>query len=258
MRHLSISMLVVCLAVGCSAVSVAQGPSAEELAAANNPLADIRAFNLQNYYTPNLNGLPNETSNAFWMRFATPTGRFLWRASLPVRTVPSAGLPISGIGDFDVFGAYLAVQKPDLTFGVGPQLVAPTADRDELGTGKWQMGLASVVFAMPSPQLQYGGLITWQTSIGGDEDRADTSVMAAQVFGMWQLGGGTYLRSAPTWVFNLKTGDYNVPFGFGIGKVVKVDKIVFNIFIEPQFTVLVEGAGQPMLQLFTGMNMQFN
>lgn len=89
-----------------------------------------------------------------------PTGRVLWRASLPVRTVPTASLPVSGVGDFDVFGAYLAVQKPDLTFG--------------------------------------------------------------------------------------------------LGQVTKVNDIVFNIFIEPRFTVLVEGTGQPMFQVFTGLNMQFN
>ena len=31
------------------------GPSAEELAKANNPLADMIAFNVQHYYRPSLN-----------------------------------------------------------------------------------------------------------------------------------------------------------------------------------------------------------
>ena len=50
---------------------------------------------------------------------------------------------------------------------------------------------------------------------------------------------------------------YNIPFGFGIGEVMKAGKTVFNVFIEPQFTVLHDGAGQPAFQLYTALNMQF-
>lgn len=256
-RFLSTCVLILgLLFAGASQLGAAE-PTAEELANANNPLADIKAVNLQNYYVPKLYGLDGEVANTFWVRGVRPTGRVLWRASLPLVTVPAAMEPVSGLGDFNIFGAYLLKQDPKLTFGVGPQLVAPTASRDELGAGKWQAGLAAVAFAVPSPKLQYGALVTWQASFAGDEDRRDTSVLATQVFGMWQLGGGTYLRSAPLWVFDLRTGYYNVPFGFGIGKVTKVDKTVFNIFVEPQFTILHNGVGQPALQIFTGLNMQF-
>jgi hypothetical protein len=240
------------------APAFAQGPSAEELARANNPLANIRAFNLQNYYVPSLYGLDGETANTFWARFAIPTGRVLWRASMPLRTVPRATTPLSGMGDVDLFGAYLIKQDPEFAFGVGPQVVFPTAQQDALGSGKWNAGLAAVAFAVPSPQLQYGTLLTWQTSVAGDDDREDVNILAAQVFGMWQLGGGNYLRSAPLWVFDLDTGDYSVPFGFGIGRVTKVGNTVYNIFIEPQFTILHDGVGQPAFQLFTALNLQFN
>lgn len=47
------------------------------------------------------------------------------------------------------------------------------------------------------------------------------------------------------------------PF-LGIGKVVKVGTTVFNIFAEPQFTVLREGVGQPEFQFFIGLNTQFS
>jgi hypothetical protein len=71
------------------------------------------------------------------------------------------------------------------------------------------------------------------------------------------LNGGTYLRTAPIWAFDLRTGHYNVPFGFGIGRVTKVGRSVFNIFIEPQFTILHDGVGQPAFQVYTALNMQF-
>ena len=41
------------------------------------------------------------------------------------------------------------------------------------------------------------------------------------------------------------------------GKVLKVNNIVFNIFAEPQFTILHKGVGQPEVQLFIGLNTQF-
>ena len=74
---------------------------------------------------------------------------------------------------------------------------------------------------------------------------------------MLQLGGGTYLRTAPVWAFDLENRAYNVPFGFGIGRITKVGNTVFNIFIEPQFTILHHGIGQPAFQLLTALNMQF-
>jgi hypothetical protein len=256
-RWIGILGVVVAAQVGAAFNASAQA-SADELAKANNPLADIKAFNIQNYYIPSLYGVDNQVVNTFWFRFAAPTGPVLWRASLPLPTRPTpSGDVESGIGDFDLFAAYLAVRKPTLNFGIGPQVVAPTASNDALGSGKWQAGLATVVFAVPSPQVQLGGLLIWRASFAGDSDRSNTNVLAFQPFGFWQLGGGTYLRTAPIWAFDLKNEVYHVPFGFGIGQVTKVGKTVFNIFVEPQFTVLHNGAGQPAFQVYTALNMQF-
>ena len=58
-------------------------------------------------------------------------------------------------------------------------------------------------------------------------------------------------------MFNLEKGEYHVPFGFGIGKVMKVGNTVFNIFMEPQFSILSKGVGQPRFQLYMALNMQF-
>lgn len=237
----------------------AEKTSMSDEANANNPLADVKAFNIQNYYVPKLYGLDGEVANTFWLRAAVPTGPVLWRLSVPFPTVPTPASPDPemGLGDMQLFAAYLAVTKPTLTFGIGPQLVFPTAGNDALGTGKWQGGVATIVFAAPDPRFQVGGLVLWQASFAGDSDRENTNVLAVQPFAFWQLGGGTYLRTAPIWAFNLKSGDYNVPFGFGAGQVVKVGRTVFNIFLEPQWTILHDGVGQPAFQLYTALNMQF-
>jgi len=236
-----------------------QATTADEAAIqANNPLASIKTFNLHNYYVPNLSGMPDATSNTFWFRYAQPIGRFLVRASLPLSTVPMSGeTNKAGLGDLNAFATYLAIKNAKTTLGIGPLLAFPTASNAALGSGKWQAGLALIAFQVVSPQFQTGGLITWQMSYAGNADREQTNLMAVQIFGMWQLGGGTYLRSSGIMQFNLENGYYNVPFGLGLGKVLKTDKLIFNLFAEPQFTVLHYGDGQPQLQFFFGINTQF-
>ena len=226
---------------------------------ANNPLANFRAFNLHNYYVPDLTDLQDSTANNFWLRYAQPMGNWLFRASLPVSHVPvSPTASESGLGDLNMFAAYLLdTGKPGVTFGVGPQLTLDTATEDATGTGKTQAGLAAVYFDGSSPLFQWGGLVTWQTDIAGDSDREDTSLLAVQPFYFFQLGNGWYFRGAPIWVFNLESDTYHVPVGAGIGRVIPTDNIVFNIFVEPQFTILSDGPGQPKSQLFVGFNMQF-
>ena len=228
-------------------------------AQANNPLADIQAFNVQNYYIPELSGPSEETANNLILRYAQPFGNWLMRASLPFSRVPTGiNTTESGVGDFDAFFAYLFdTGNPGRSFGLGPQFVLPTASKDETGSGKYQGGLAAVYFDATSPEVQWGGLLTYRTDFAGDDDRADVSVFAAQPFYFFQLGGGNYVRGAPIWVFDLENDNYHVPVGLGFGKVFKAGNIVYNMFIEPQFTVLDKGPGQPQFQLFMAVNMQF-
>lgn len=251
------SILVAVLAVMSVIVTAQEQTSAEDIAKANNPLADIKAFNVQNYYGSKMFGDSEATMNTLWLRAAAPVGRVLVRASLPIHTISSEMIDESGVGDFDIFASYMAVQGSKLSIGVGPSIAAPTASGDNLGTGKWQAGAALVAFAVPSPQLQLGGLVIWRDGFGGDEDRADVSNLAIQPFAMFQLGKGNYLRSASTSTFNLITGDYNIPLGLGVGKVMKIGGTVLNFFVEPQCSVLHRGTGT-QFQVYSGLNLQFN
>jgi hypothetical protein len=254
------TMMLACSALAQEAVEETGAASGGDAAAqANNPLADIKAFNLQNYYIPELSGPIDSTSNNFVLRYAQPFGKWLVRASLPFRRVPTGiNTTESGVGDMDIFAAYLFdTGNPARSFGIGPQLVFDTASEDATGTGKTQVGVAAVYFDATSAAFQWGGLVTYSTDIAGSSSRPDTSVLAAQPFYFFQLGKGRYLRGAPLWVFDLENDTYHVPVGLGIGQVVPTDKIVFNFFIEPQFTILSKGDGQPEFQLLMAVNMQF-
>ena len=102
------------------------------------------AFNIQNYYYAELYGI-DESANTAWLRYAQPFGKWLMRASLPMSTVPTTGAdPVSGLGDFNVFFAYLLSDPSSpKQFGVGPLLAVPTASNDALGADVWQAGAAA-------------------------------------------------------------------------------------------------------------------
>ncbi|WP_274058076.1 hypothetical protein [Vibrio parahaemolyticus] len=232
-------------------------------AQANNPLANMTAFNIQDYYIGKLTE-SDDSANQAWLRYATPVklgqSNWLLRASLPISTFPTPpnGSKETGIGDLNAFAAYLIdTGNPAISFGIGPQLTAPTSGKDELGSEKWSAGFANVLFDGSSPTFQYGYLLTWQGSFAGDDDREDVNLGAFQPFLFYQLGGGTYLRAAPIWVYNFENDAYSVPLGVGIGQVFKKGKTVYNTFIEPQFSVIDDGPGLPEWQVFVGFNMQF-
>jgi len=232
---------------------------AQTLAKANNPLADMNAFNFHDYYSPSLHGVPDETSNTMNLRGVAVAGRQIIRATLPVSTVPGTAGPVSGLGDLNVFDA-IVLTPPDAltTIGVGPLLVLPTATEDALGApSTWQVGGAVVAVRPLAAGSVVGALVTWQTDFAGGDRRVNTSLLTGQMFLTISVGGGWYVRSSPLAVFDLENDVTLVPFGLGMGKVVPLGRAVVNAFVEPQFTVYHEGRGVPSQQVFAGLNFQF-
>ena len=110
--------------------------SEEEAKKANNPLADVKALNFQNYFIPSMFDDDALKANTMLLRYAMPfaKGRILSRLTVPLATVPSGlnsnGKPTyaSGLGDCNLFLTY-TFTKPDagLIVGAGPQMTFPTA-----------------------------------------------------------------------------------------------------------------------------------
>lgn len=228
-------------------------------AQANNPLANMTALNFQNYYIGDFTTRLPDSGNQFWVRYAQPFNvrdtLWLMRASLPV--ISYSKPDEFGLGDFNVFAAYLIPTKnPAVSVGIGPQLTMPSATDSILGSEKWSAGFAHVLFDGRSKKFQYGYLLTWQGSFAGESNRDDVNLAAFQYFGFYQLGQGWYLRSAPIWAFDLNDDDFTIPVGLGAGKVIMKDTTVYNMFIEPQFSIADEGTW-PEWQLFFALNLQF-
>lgn len=234
----------------------------DQVNTANNPLADLMAVSLHNYYFPKLNGIPDESANTFWLRLVTPFWRIIPRVSLPVQVVPATNpttsvSKVTGIGDLNVFATFIVTpDESPAMFGIGPIYTAPTASNDALGHGKHEVGVAALT-VWAKGVLLVGGLVNYQIGVGGDPNRPRTQFIVAQPFLMFQVGKGAYLRSAPIWYFDIEQPTYNVPFGLGVGKVIPTEKVVYNLFVEPQFAMALRGVGQPSVQIFAGLNMQF-
>lgn len=262
---MKITPVVCCLmSVFTGAVSVySQEGHADAAAQANNPLANTSAFNLHDYYIGAFTE-GDQDGNQFIARYAKPLtlgeGSWLLRASLPVNSFPvgMGGSTETGLGDFNVFVAYLFdTGNPGVSVGLGPQLTAPTASKDLLGSEKWSGGFAHVYFNAKSSLFQYGYLLTWQASFAGSDDRDDVNIGAVQPFVFYQLGGGLYLRSTGIMVYDFNADGYTIPLGLGLGKVIPSENIVYNVFIEPQYSVWDDGGSYPQWQIFVGFNTQF-
>lgn len=260
LRLVLILGLLVSAAVVCAQEAPKQAIDASTMAKANNPLADMNAFNLHNYYSPSLYSVPNQTANTMFLRGIMVAGRQIIRATLPFSTAPTGlNSSISGIGDLVIFDAIVITGKESpSTIGVGPLLVCPTASDDALGANDtWQGGAAFVAVKPIGMGNIVGGLVTWQTDFAGGDERIDTNVMTAQCFLTMNVGGGWYIRSSPLALLDFENDRYLVPLGLGVGKVLKLGGAVVNVFIEPQPTVYYKGGGMPAMQVFVGMNFQF-
>lgn len=128
----------------------AQADNADTANKSNNPLNLAPGANLQDYYTPKLYDSDAHT-NDLLLRGTLPIAPSdfigvpqLLRATLPLSTRPDPHSGYStGIGDLNLFDIFL-LKTDGVQLGIGPQITAPTAEHDELGTGKWQAGLAAI------------------------------------------------------------------------------------------------------------------
>mgnify|MGYP001043879274 FL=1 len=240
----------------------AHADDAETANKSNNPLNIAPGMSLQDYYTPKFYD-SNIHTNDLLVRGTLPIAPNdfigvpqLIRATAPISTRPDPSSGYStGEGDLNLFDIFL-LKTEGVQLGVGPMITAPTADQDELGTGKWQGGLAAVAIDS-SPRGLLGALVQYQSSFAGDSDRPHVESATLQPFIIHNLEKGWYLRSTGTWTFDLKNDTHYIPLGLGGGKVWKSGSNILNAFIEPQWTVERKGDGLPQFTLFAGINVTF-
>ncbi len=234
----------------------------DDLNDTNNPLNPAVTLNFHNFYVPDLGGPFERDANAFFFRglfpFLIGDVPNLVRFSIPVITEPTLRDDghTTGWGDLVVFD--IAVFEQDgWAWGAGPVLGAPTASEDRFGNGKWTAGGAAGL-VLPSDWGLAGGLVTYQKSFAGDDDRDDVETLEVQPFVFYNLDEGFYLQSTASSFFNLEKDTWSIPVGLGVGKMWHLNEdIKMNAFVEPQFTVASSGPG-PNWRIFAGINFSYS
>lgn len=245
-------LLIMGLVSGLSAYEgdgvVEQGESSDEelRRAAQNPMADLISFPIQNNtnfkYGP-LEKTQNITNIQPVIPFhLTEDWLLITRTIAPLIYQPefiSGQGSKYGLGDINL-SLFVGPKKPgSLIWGVGPVFLLPTATHDRLGSKKWGAGPAAVGLTMHGPWV-FGALVQNIWSFAGDSDRPDVNQMLIQYFVNYNLPKGWYLSSAPIITANWKadSGDrWTIPFGGGFGRLFRIGKLPVNMQLQAFYNV---------------------
>lgn len=227
---------------------VEQGESSDEelRKAAQNPMADLISFPIQNNtnfkYGP-LEKTQNITNIQPVVPFhLTQDWLLITRTIVPLIYQPefiSGQGSKYGLGDINL-SLFVGPKKPgSLIWGAGPVFLFPTATHDRLGSKKWGAGPAAVGLTMHGPWV-FGALVQNIWSFAGDSDRPDVNQMLIQYFINYNLPKGWYLSSAPIITANWKanSGDrWTIPFGGGFGRLFRIGKLPVNMQVQGFYNV---------------------
>ena len=147
----------------------------------------------------------------------------------------------TGQGDMNVFSLYGPDKKDGLIWGAGLTFTFPTANSDNLGSGKFQLGPALMALSI-TKKWTIGTIIQHWNSVGGDNDRADVTKTDIQYILRKQIKGkGMSIGMGPNisidW--NAESGNQvTLPIGLGITKTVKWGNTPWKLRFEPQYSII--------------------
>ena len=165
-----------------------------------DPTAIVGRFQLTSQY---LDLTPHANATVSTARVDLPfRGNFLLRTEMPFLRTTDAQNPgmggQRGLSDLSVVAGWRAYNTPEYALLVGAVGTFPTASEPVLGFGKYTVGPA-VATARFLPRLDSFliGLLSYQTSVGGDPSRKDVSLfnITAQVNSFWGQRWWTVLQS---------------------------------------------------------------
>ncbi|RLD70867.1 MAG: neuromedin U [Bacteroidetes bacterium] len=161
------------------------------------------------------------------------------RIILPIITQPSSTEDMSSTGTGDLlYTAWLSPAKAGkVIWGLGPVLQLPTSSGSEFGSGEFGIGPSVVLLTMLNKWVA-GAVINNIRTFG----EASTNKFFINYFINYNMSNGLYLVSAPIVTANWNAEEnqkWLVPFGGGIGKVVKLGgKLPVSIQFQTFYNVI--------------------
>ncbi len=158
----------------------------------------------------------------------------LYRLELPVigQSYPQeSALDATGLSDIILLDVVAFKQKWGL-LGIGPGLIIPTMNPEQISGGKWCAGISGVVLNTKTKGLQFGILAQQFFSFAGDSNRPPRNFMLFQPIFNKVIGGGYFIGISPIMVFDWKNSSYSVPLSVSIGKAFAKN---LSAFVAPQY-----------------------
>jgi hypothetical protein len=136
-----------------------------------------------------------------------------------------------GLGDMQP-AFFMSPKKGKVIWGVGPQLLLPTATKTGiLGQGKFGVGPSVVVLVQPN-KWTLGVLVNNIWSVAGNPNFPDVNQFLLQYFINYNLQKGWYLTWQPTLTANwnaTNVGRLVVPMGGGVGRIMRLGAQPVNL-----------------------------
>jgi hypothetical protein len=248
---------VVVYSFALTVIFASPGLADEDLAKkSQNPIGNMISLPMQNntYFDV---GPAEEWANSFQFQPVYPVNfgkvNLINRTIIPISyiaeqevTVPATTLfetnnitfesdSVGGLGNITYQGFLSPAEPGKIIWGAGPVLQIPTATDERLGSDKWSGGAGVVALTMPGKWvLGFLGYNIW--SFAGPSDEEDVNSMLFQYFVNYNLSNGWYLSSTPVITANWeadKDERWTVPFGLGLGRLIKIGKQPVDIKIQP-------------------------
>ena len=229
---------------GKPAAAPVAGPTSDAAAtealakAAQNPVASMISFPLQNNTAFGV-GPYNRDQNVLNIQPVIPfkisdSWNLITRTILPVVWQPNPAQDTQGwfgFGDLNPSFFFSPSKPSKLIWGVGPTFLVPTATADQLGQGKFGIGPSVVLLTTPGHWV-IGALMNNIWSVAGPEGRANVNQFLLQWFVNYNMKKGWYVVTSPIVTANWEASGsnvWNVPFGGGLGRILKVGNQPMNI-----------------------------
>jgi hypothetical protein len=207
--------------------------------AAQNPVASLISVPIQENW--NFNIRPSDrTQNVLNIQPVIPVGlgkdwNLIIRWITPVIYQPvGAQTGFYGLGDMQP-AFFISPKKGKVIWGVGPQLLLPTATRTGvLGQGKFGVGPTVVALLQPG-KWTVGVLANNVFSFAGQSKLPDVNQFLLQYFINYNLKKGWYLTWQPTITANWNASSDNVwtvPLGGGVGRIMKLGFQPVNLGLQ--------------------------
>lgn len=241
------------------------GKSEEELRKeAQNPIASLISVPIQENLNFNI-GPANRTQNVLnfqpvipvslskdWnliVRWITPVIYQPYVVSVPQPPGPPVQVQngVYGLGDMQP-AFFFSPKKSKVTWGIGPQLLLPTATNTGLlGQGKFGMGPTAVALVQPG-KWTVGILVNNVWSVAGHPGLPDVNQFLLQYFINYNLSKGWFLTWQPTLTANWEATSGNrwvVPLGGGVGRIMKLETQPVNVGLQFYGNAVYPSGGSP-------------